>query len=180
MSQGFVNPQPITLPVPVSDGGTGNSSATAYAVQCGGTTSTGAHQSIASVGTSGQVLTSNGAGALPTFQANAASAGAADVWVNFNGTGTVAIRASLNVTSITDNGVGQYTVNFTNAFANTDYATVIGWNTSADGSYLVNPTIYNKSKATGSIGLYGQSGNNGAYTYINVDFSDVNVVCFNT
>jgi hypothetical protein len=68
MSQGFVNPQTITLPLPVSDGGTGATSATAYAVQCGGTTSTGAHQSIASVGTSGQVLTSNGAGALPTFQ----------------------------------------------------------------------------------------------------------------
>lgn len=54
--------------VPVADGGTGVSSLTAYAVICGGTTSTGAVQSIASVGTSGQVLTSNGAGALPTFQ----------------------------------------------------------------------------------------------------------------
>lgn len=53
----------------VADGGTGLSSATAYAVLCGGTTSTGALQSIAGVGTSGQVLTSNGAGALPTFQA---------------------------------------------------------------------------------------------------------------
>jgi len=68
MSQGFVNPQTITLPLPVSDGGTGRTSATAYGVLCGGTTSTGAQQSIASVGTSGQVLTSNGAGALPTFQ----------------------------------------------------------------------------------------------------------------
>lgn len=54
--------------VTVADGGTGLSSATAYAVLCGGTTSTGALQSIASVGTSGQVLTSNGAGTLPTFQ----------------------------------------------------------------------------------------------------------------
>jgi hypothetical protein len=36
-------------------------------------------------------------------------------WVNFNGTGTVAIRASFNVSSITDNGTGDYTVNFTNA-----------------------------------------------------------------
>jgi len=55
---------------PVANGGTGAASATAYAVQCGGTTSTGAHQSIASVGTTGQVLTSNGVGALPTFQAS--------------------------------------------------------------------------------------------------------------
>jgi hypothetical protein len=60
--------------VAVADGGTGVSSLTAYAVMCGGTTSTGAVQSIASVGTSGHVLTSNGAGALPTFQAIAAGA----------------------------------------------------------------------------------------------------------
>lgn len=55
--------------VVVADGGSGRSSATAYAVICGGTTGTGAHQSIAGVGTSGEVLTSNGAGVLPTFQA---------------------------------------------------------------------------------------------------------------
>ena len=61
----------VTGTLPVANGGTGNATATAYAVQCGGTTSTGAHQSIASVGTTGQVLTSNGAGALPTFQAAA-------------------------------------------------------------------------------------------------------------
>jgi len=58
----------------VVGGGTGATSATAYAVQCGGTTSTAAHQSVASVGTTGQVLTSNGAGALPTFQTAAAFA----------------------------------------------------------------------------------------------------------
>jgi hypothetical protein len=59
--------------VGVAHGGTGRSTATAYAVICGGTTGTGAHQSIASVGTSGHVLTSNGAGALPTFQAVSAT-----------------------------------------------------------------------------------------------------------
>jgi len=42
-------------------------------------------------------------------------------WVNFNGTGTVAIRASGNVSSITDNGVGQYTVNFTTAMPDANY-----------------------------------------------------------
>jgi hypothetical protein len=45
-------------------------------------------------------------------------------WVNFNGTGTVAIRASGNVTSITDNGVGNYTVNFTTAMPDVNYAAV--------------------------------------------------------
>jgi hypothetical protein len=43
-------------------------------------------------------------------------------WVNFNGTGTVAIRSSYNVSSITDNGIGQYTVNFTNAMADANYS----------------------------------------------------------
>ena len=42
-------------------------------------------------------------------------------WVNFNGTGTVAIRASGNVSSITDNGVGLYTVNFTTAMPDANY-----------------------------------------------------------
>lgn len=56
-------------PAQVALGGTGVASTTAYAVLCGGTTTTNPLQSIASVGTSGQVLTSNGAGALPTFQA---------------------------------------------------------------------------------------------------------------
>lgn len=53
-----------------------------------------------------------------------AMSGAAKAWVNFNGTGTVAIRASFNVTSITDNGTGDYTVNFTNAMADANYAVV--------------------------------------------------------
>lgn len=58
-----------TEDVAVSDGGTGVSSFTAYAVLCGGTTGTNPVQSIAGVGTVGQILTSNGAGVLPTFQA---------------------------------------------------------------------------------------------------------------
>ena len=47
-------------------------------------------------------------------------------WVNFNGTGTVAIRGSGNVSSITDNGTGEYTVNFTTAMPDTNYAVVAG------------------------------------------------------
>ena len=58
----------------------------------------------------------------------------AKAWVNFNGTGTVAIRASGNVTSITDVGVGTYTINFTAAMPDTNYATVtaFGGSGSAD------------------------------------------------
>jgi hypothetical protein len=43
-------------------------------------------------------------------------------WVNFNGTGAVAIRASYNVSSITDNGTGNYTVNFTTAMPDANYS----------------------------------------------------------
>ena len=46
-------------------------------------------------------------------------------WVNFNGTGTVAIRASGNVTSITDNGTGNYTVNFTTAMSDENYSACV-------------------------------------------------------
>lgn len=53
-----------------------------------------------------------------------AMSGAAKAWVNFNGTGTVAIRASFNVTSITDNGTADYTLNFTSALEDANYAAV--------------------------------------------------------
>ena len=45
-------------------------------------------------------------------------------WVNFDGTGTVAIRDDFNVSSITDNGTGDYTVAFTNAMANANYSVI--------------------------------------------------------
>lgn len=50
--------------------------------------------------------------------------GSAKAWVNFNGTGTVAIRAAFNVSSITDNGTGDYTVNFASALPDTQYSCV--------------------------------------------------------
>ena len=62
-------------PITVPQGGTGVSSTTAYAVLCGGTSSTNPIQSVASLGNSGDVLTSNGAGALPTFQASSSGLG---------------------------------------------------------------------------------------------------------
>lgn len=59
----------------------------------------------------------NASGSAPVYAARA--------WVNFNGTGTVAIRASGNVSSITDNGTGDYTVNFTTAMPDANYAPTI-------------------------------------------------------
>jgi hypothetical protein len=56
----------------------------------------------------------NASGSAPIYACRA--------WVNFNGTGTVAIRASGNVSSITENGVGDYTVNFTTAMQDANYS----------------------------------------------------------
>jgi hypothetical protein len=61
-------------------------------------------------------------GAVTTAKLGSAEAsGLCKAWVNFNGTGVVAIRASYNVSSITDNGTGDYTVNFTTALADANY-----------------------------------------------------------
>jgi len=84
----------FATPLPLSQGGTGN--------------------------TSGNVVSSqvadalNATGSAPLFACRG--------WVNFNGTGTVAIRASGNVSSITDNGTGDYTLNFATAMEDVNYA----------------------------------------------------------
>jgi hypothetical protein len=70
-------------------------------------------------------------GTVSTSSANVIQ-GSAKAWVNFNGTGTVAIRASYNVSSITDNGTGQYTVNFTNAMPDVNFATTFNTNGNSD------------------------------------------------
>lgn len=95
--------------LPVAEGGAGRSSATAFGVLCGGTTSTAAHQSIASVGTADQVLTSNGAGALPTFQTLPSAAVVVDVFtegVDF--TEGVTTLLTLSVDPGTENNTQVY------------------------------------------------------------------------
>ena len=79
----------------------------------------------------------NATGSAPIYACRA--------WVNFNGTGTVAIRASGNVSSITDNGTGDYTINFTTAIPDTNYCPygICGGNVS--GAYSINPNILNVS-----------------------------------
>ena len=68
-------------------------------------------------------------------------------WVNFNGTGTVAIRASGNVSSITDNGVGLYTVNFTTAMQDVNYAAIANYN-------YANTAVFNSNDGNASCGNY--------------------------
>ena len=66
-------------------------------------------------------------------------------WVNFNGTGTVAIRGSGNVSSITDNGTGDYTINFTTSMTDANYSTV-----GTTGSPSVAHGIFMFVKGTGT------------------------------
>ena len=68
-------------------------------------------------------------------------------WVNFNGTGTVAIRASGNVSSITDNGVGLYEVNLTTAMPDTNYSVVACGSISFNNFAFPGTGIVNSSKA---------------------------------
>ena len=59
----------------------------------------------------------------------------AKAWVNFNGTGTVAIRDDFNVSSITDNGTGDYTINFSSAMTNSNYSFVTNGRDPARDAY---------------------------------------------
>jgi hypothetical protein len=78
--------------------------------------------------TLGTSLLATPSGATPSYLCRA--------WVNFNGTGTVAIRASGNVTSITDNGTGLYTVNLTTAMSDANYA-IVGTAAAASGNAAI-------------------------------------------
>jgi hypothetical protein len=82
-------------------------------------------------------ITSDGLLQFNSGYGSVATAFGCRAWVNFNGTGTPAIRASGNVTSITDNGVGQYSVNFTNNMPDANYAAMGAFNWSNNGNQII-------------------------------------------
>jgi hypothetical protein len=100
---------PIYGTAVVAGGGTGATSFTAYSVITGGTTSTGALQNVSGVGTSGQVLTSNGAGTLPTWQTSSAGAGLLSVQGTLTNSQIKALHAS-PITVISAPGAGKVIV----------------------------------------------------------------------
>jgi hypothetical protein len=93
-------------------------------------------------------------------------------WVNFNGTGTPAIRASGNVSSITDNGTGAYTVNFTNAMPDANYCTNIT-GTHDSGSYVGWGVVANDQPPTTSA-VRAEFLNDGGNT-VDVSFAQVSI-----
>lgn len=94
-------------------------------------------------------------------------------WVNFNGTGTVAIRASGNVSSITDNGTGDYTINFTTAMPDANYA-VTGFATYPTNTFPVNTFGFGNDysqTSSGSVQVRTANQSSGAMldpSYVNV------------
>ena len=100
-------------------------------------------------------------------------------WVNFNGTGTVAIRASYNVSSITDNGLGDYTVNFTTAIADANYCSALSINTGAanNSQFIIgersasipsNPTLKSTTQLRVQVSTAAPTINNTDATSVNV------------
>jgi hypothetical protein len=114
------------------------------------------------IDTSGNLLFNSGYG-------SAATAYGCRAWVNFNGTGTVAIRASGNVTSITDNGVGSYTVNFTTAMPDVNYCVSGAANLSVTGAdaYPININAYSTSSCAID---HREAGTQTDTNYMNVAF----------
>jgi hypothetical protein len=159
-----------------ANGGTGRTSLTANNVLIGNGTSA---VNFVAPGSNGHVLLSNGnawSSGFPTKLSTASGSApsySARAWVNFNGTGTVAIRESGNVSSITDNGVGQYTINFTTIMSDVNYAMVgTAANVGFDfGAYVLdNSTLI--SRTTSSISIYTTT-----YSQL-ADASFVNVAIF--
>jgi len=111
----------------------------------------------------------NAAGSAPMFACRA--------WVNFNGTGTVAIRASGNVSSITDNGTGDYTVNFTTDMEDADYAWVGSCSTSSF-SGGTRGTVQQRGDQTSTITSLPISTMTGSDTTQSKDVGVVNIAVF--
>lgn len=97
-------------------------------------------------------------------------AGRCMAYINFNGTGTIAIRKSFNVASIVDNGVGDYTINFTTPMPDANYIVVI--NSKRGGS--TEPTAsYVQSKTTSALNI-----RTGVGSFAFVDSDDVNIAVY--
>ncbi len=120
----------------------------------------------------------NASGTAPIFACRA--------WVNFKGTGTVAIRASGNVSSITDNGTGNYTVNFTTAMQDANYSIIWGndtdQNTVSDFSNRSSTAsrqlgFISSLKTTSSFTIYSGANLQGDVA-LRLDFREINISIF--
>jgi len=122
---------------------------------------------INAVSGSGITSTADGSGIIK-IQSNSVTTNAL-AWVNFNGTGTVAIRSSYNVSSITDNGTGDYTVNFATALSDANYSCVVTADTTS--SAIRSVAVWSGTNPTASlirVGTFATGGSAFDANYINV------------
>jgi len=102
----------------------------------------------------------------------------AKAWINFNGVGVVSIRDSFNISNIIDNGVGDYTINFTVPFANTNY-TFVAWARDFNTDVYVTSMLgarSNTPKSTSSIRVIFNYLLNG----LNYDSTECNLIFFSS
>jgi len=119
----------------------------------------------------------NASGTAPIYACRA--------WVNFNGTGTVAIRASGNISSITDNGVGDYTVNFITAMSDVNYSVLWGNDTDVDltsnfsiaGAAPRQLGLISSEKTVSLVRIYAGA-NNPSGSAAKIDFREINIAIF--
>lgn len=119
-------------------------------------------------------MASNSATAIPSQQSVKAYVDGFPsilAWVNFNGTGTVAIRASYNVTSITDDGTGDYTITFTNALPNANYV-VTG--TATESGVRTGRTISAETRSTTSVQV--KTSNAAVGGAVDCDFVEIAII----
>ena len=106
--------------------------------------------------------------------ASRAVSGVAAAWVNFNGTGTPAIRDSENVSSITDNGTGDYTVTYSNNFSAADYG-FAACNNNFSGGDNWTMALKGSSGTESAPQLFSTSQSRMSVTLASSQFADVNM-----
>jgi len=129
----------VTGTLPVANGGTGVTTSTGSGANVLGTSPTLTTPTI----NSAQVATVSGT--APLYMCRS--------WVNFNGIGTVSIYASGNVSSITDNGIGDYTVNFATAMPDTSYCVNVSAPNYIATNGSIQATIYGNAATVGAAAL---------------------------
>ena len=109
-------------------------------------------------------LSGNQTGSAPIYGARA--------WVNFNGTGTIAIRGSGNVSSLTDGGTGRYTVNLTTALPNANYCAVATAGTTSGSTAYMDAKI-NSTLTTSAVTVSSHAQSSGSPIYFDVEYMNV-------
>lgn len=142
----------------------------------GGTDASTTVKGIVELATDAEVAAGTDTTRVPPVSSLGSHITACKAWVNFNGVGTVSIRDSYNVSSITDNGAGKYTVNFTNNMTDTNFAALL--TTGMDSAYGINYVItgreYSDSRTVSSVTFWTNNIlNTAAPVAVDVDYVSV-------